>query len=58
MVARNDLVGFPCCGPKTDRTHYLPNEIETLATLAHRTGNAFAWLALRPIVNPAAMPVG
>lgn len=46
MTARTQLVGFIVCGPKRDRTHYLPEEIETLATLAHRIGSAYAWLTL------------
>ncbi len=48
MVARAPLVGFIVCGPKRDRTHYLPDEIETLMTLAHRAGSAYGWLTLRP----------
>ena len=47
MAARTQLVGFIVCGPKRDRTLYLPDEIETLATLAHRTGSAYAWLTFR-----------
>lgn len=47
MTARTQLVGFLVCGPKRDRTHYLPEEIETLSALAHRTGGAYAWLTLR-----------
>ena len=48
MSARSELVGFIACGPKGDRTHYLPDESQTLAALAHRTGTAYAWLTLRP----------
>lgn len=48
MMARGQLVGFVACGPKTDRTHYIPEEIETLSALAHRTGNSYAWLTMRP----------
>lgn len=48
MTARTQLVGFIACGQKRDRTHYLPEEIETLAALAHRAGSAYAWLTLRP----------
>jgi len=47
MSARGHLIGFVACGPKRDRTHYLPAEIETLAGLAHRVGNAYAWLTFR-----------
>lgn len=48
MAARTELVGFIVCGPKNDRTHYLPEEVETLGLLAHRAGTAYAWLTLRP----------
>ena len=44
MTARGQLVGFIACGPKHDRTHYLPDEVVTLTTLAHRTGSAYALL--------------
>lgn len=47
MTARTQLVGFVVCGPKRDRTHYLPEEIETLSALAHRTASAYAWLTMR-----------
>ena len=46
MTARGQLVGFIGCGPKHDRTHYLPDEVETLALLSHRTGSAYALLTL------------
>lgn len=52
MVARAQLVGFIVCGPKRDRTHYLPDEVETLSALAHRAGSAYAWLTLRPLETP------
>lgn len=55
MTARGQLVGFIACGPKRDRTHYLPDEIETLTLLAHRTGSAYALLTLAA-ANPPAMP--
>lgn len=48
MTARAQLVGFIACGPKIDHTHYLPEEVETLASLAHRAGSAYALLTLRP----------
>lgn len=51
MTARAFLVGFIVCGPKSDRTHYLPEEIEALGALAHRTGSAYGWLTLRPSVQ-------
>jgi hypothetical protein len=46
MTARMNLVGFIVCGPKRDRTHYLPDEVDTLSTVAHRTGSAYAWLTM------------
>lgn len=58
MTARGQLVGFIACGPKRDRTHYLPDEVETLSLLAHRTGSAYALLTLAaatPPLIPAAM---
>jgi hypothetical protein len=57
MVARGQLVGFIACGPKRDRTHYLPDEIETLSTLAHRAGSAYGWLTMRPAFDALAAPV-
>ena len=53
MMVRGQLVGFVVCGPKTDRTHYIAEEIETLSLLAHRTGNSYAWLTMRPGVYAA-----
>lgn len=47
MMAHTQLVGFIACGPKRDRTHYLPGEVETLAALAHRSGSAYLWLTAR-----------
>lgn len=46
MTARGQLVGFIVCGPKHDHTHYLPEEVETLSLLTHRTGSAFALLTM------------
>jgi GAF domain-containing protein len=46
MTARTHLVGFIVCGPKRDRTHYLPEEIETVTALAHRVGSAYGWLTM------------
>ncbi len=46
MTARAELIGFVICGPKRDRTHYLPEETETLALLTYRTGSAYALLTL------------
>ncbi|HKU68325.1 MAG TPA: GAF domain-containing protein [Candidatus Baltobacteraceae bacterium] len=47
MHARAQLVGFLVCGPKRDRTHYLPEEVDTLTALAHRAGSSYAWLTMR-----------
>lgn len=46
MTARTQLVGFIVCGPKRDRTHYLPGEIDTLTMLSHRVASSYAWLTL------------
>ena len=48
MAVRNDLIGFIACGPKMDRTHYLPEEVQTLSDLTHRVGTAYGWLTVRP----------
>ena len=47
MTAHTQVVGFIACGPKRDRTHYLPGEVEALAALAHRSGSAYLWLTAR-----------
>lgn len=44
MTARTRLVGFIVCGPKCDRTHYLPEEVETLTMLSHRVAASYLWL--------------
>lgn len=54
MVLRRRLYGFVVCGRKRDRTSYLPDERETVASLVHRAGIAYEWLtreapALRPV---------
>ncbi len=56
MTARTHLVGFIVCGPKTDHTHYIPEEIDTLQALAHRAGAGYAWLTMRPIFSYANRP--
>jgi hypothetical protein len=55
MTARTRLVGFIACGPKTDHTHYVPEEIDTLQALAHRAGGGYAWLTMRPVL--ASQPI-
>lgn len=44
MTLRGTLYGFAICGPKTDRTGYLPDERDTVAALTHRVGIAYEWL--------------
>jgi hypothetical protein len=60
MTARTRLVGFIVCGPKRDRTHYLPEEIETLTMLAHRVASSYLWLTLAiaapPLLSPSFEP--
>lgn len=57
MTAHAQLVGFITCGPKHDRTHYLPDEVETLSTLAHRSGSAYLWLTARqPTISAVPTP--
>ncbi len=51
MTARGQLIGFIACGPKRDHTHYLPEEVETLTTLTHRVGSAFALLTPPSLVG-------
>jgi len=51
MTARTRLVGFIACGPKTDHTHYVPEETDTLQALAHRAGAGYAWLTMRPVIG-------
>lgn len=46
MIARMRLVGFIVCGPKRDRTHYLPEETDTLAMLSHRVASSYLWLTM------------
>ncbi len=51
MTARAQLAGFIACGPKRDRTHYLPNEASVLETLAHQAGAAHMWLTMKPVTT-------
>ncbi len=44
MILRRQLYGFVVCGRKRDRTSYLPDERETIASLVHRVGIAYEWL--------------
>jgi hypothetical protein len=53
MTLRGLLYGFVVCGPKIDRTSYLPEEQETLASLVHRVGIAYEWLTRAPSGNGA-----
>lgn len=43
MMLRGELLGFLNCGPKVDRTPYLPDEVEALSLLTHQIGIATAW---------------
>ncbi len=56
MTARTHLIGFIVCGPKSDLTHYIPEEIDTLQALAHRAGAGYAWLTMRPILATQIAP--
>jgi hypothetical protein len=49
MMLRGELLGFFCCGPKSDRTPYLADEVAALLLLAHHAGLAFAWLGRAPV---------
>ena len=44
MSVRGSLIGLLVCGPKLERTHYLGDEIETLAHLALRVATAYAFM--------------
>jgi hypothetical protein len=45
MSIRGSLLGLLVCGPKRERTHYLPEEIDALALVAHRVGTAYELLS-------------
>ena len=45
MSVRGSLLGFIACGPKRERTHYLSEEIDALALVAHRVGTAYELLS-------------
>ncbi|HEX5273869.1 MAG TPA: hypothetical protein VFW34_01175 [Candidatus Rubrimentiphilum sp.] len=44
MTVRGALLGALVCGPKRERTHYLNEEIDALALVAHRAGTAYELL--------------
>lgn len=44
MMLRGALYGFAICGPKQDRSGYVPDERDTVASLVHRVGIAYEWL--------------
>jgi hypothetical protein len=44
MMLRGALYGFAICGPKQDRSSYVPDERDAIASLAHRVGIAYEWL--------------
>lgn len=56
MNARGELVGFACCGPKSDRTAYLSDEIEALHYLATEVGVACAWLSQKSETQTSLSP--
>lgn len=56
MSAHTELVGFIVCGPKTDHTRYAPDEVATLAALAHRAGTAYVWLTRLQFAPASAAP--
>jgi hypothetical protein len=45
MSIRGSLLGLLVCGPKRERTHYLSEEIDALALVAHRVGTAYELLS-------------
>jgi hypothetical protein len=45
MSIRGSLLGLLVCGPKRERTHYLTEEIDALALVAHRVGTAYELLS-------------
>ena len=47
MTIGGSLLGVMVCGPKRERTHYLNEEIEALALVAHRVGSALYVLLQR-----------
>jgi hypothetical protein len=51
MTIRGALLGLLVCGPKVERTHYLGEEIDALALVAHRAGTAYELLSRQ--VRPA-----
>ncbi len=53
MVLRGQLYGFVICGRKRDRTSYLPDEREALASLVHRVGIAYEWLTREAPASPS-----
>ena len=59
MSAHTELIGFIVCGPKNDHTRYAPDEVATLAALAHRAGTAYVWLTrlqFAPTPSTASVP--
>ncbi len=51
MTVRGALLGVLVCGPKRERTHYLTDEFDALALVAHRAGTAYELLSRE--VRPA-----
>jgi GAF domain-containing protein len=55
MMLRGDVLGFLCCGPKPDRTAYLPDEIAALSLLANHVAIAAAMLGRTPAPSSLAL---
>ena len=45
MSIRGSLLGLRVCGPKRERSHYLSEEVDALALVAHRVGAAYELLS-------------
>jgi hypothetical protein len=54
MTIRGTLLGLLVCGPKVERIHYLGEEVDALALVAHRAGTAYELLSREvPPAQPA-----
>ncbi len=54
MTVRGALLGALVCGPKRERTHYLSEEVDALALVAHRAGTAYELLVREGPEGPSA----
>lgn len=57
MTVRGALLGALVCGPKRERTHYLSEEVDALALVAHRVGTAYELLT-RQIAPAEGIDIG